>query len=263
MWVYGSGFPKSKNLDGEWEGWGTALKPAWEPIILARKPFDGTVAANVQQFGTGAINIDGCRVGTTKSTPGSMPKNRDGHGRFGKFAVHQGGAGQDPNVGRWPANVIHDGSDEVLAAFPVTTSVGHTPSIRGKGGISTSGHGGQEDIREQHHDTGSAARFFYCAKASKSDRGEDNNHPTVKPQALMRWLVRLVTPPGGMVLDPFMGSGTTGVAAVLEKFDFMGIEKEEEAFHISEKRIERVFSGGQREQLRAEIESEAAPPGSG
>ncbi len=210
-WVYGSGFPKSldvsKAIDkaaghwrgkaGEvvsdngamsggnyertpkgdpitaaavaWQGWGTALKPALEPITVARKPLIGTVAENALQHGTGAINVDGCRVGE-----------------------------------RWPANFIHDGSEQVTDLL------------------------------------GSAARFFYCAKASKRDRDEGNHHPTVKPTDLMRYLCRLVTPPDGLVLDPFMGSGSTGKAAALEGFSFIGIEREAEYVAIAQARINHV-----------------------
>ena len=156
----------------QWAGWGTALKPALEPITVARKPLTGTVAANVLEHGTGALNVDGCRVGDAS--------------------------------GRWPANLIHDGSEEPAALL------------------------------------GDAARFFYCAKASRSDRGEGNNHPTVKPTDLMRYLCRLVTPPGGTVLDPFTGSGSTGKAAALEGFHFLGIEREAEYLDIARARIRAV-----------------------
>lgn len=168
----------------QWSGWGTALKPAFEPALLFRKPLVGTVAENVLAHGAGALNIDGCRV-------------EDG--------------GEETSKGRFPANLIHDGSDEVLAVFP------------GAAG-------------------GSAARFFYCAKASKTDRGTDNSHPTVKPTELMRYLVRLVTPLGGTVLDPFMGSGSTGKAAVLEGFHFLGIEQDPSYFNIATERIQNAFN---------------------
>ena len=164
----------------QWSGWGTALKPGWEPIIVARKPLCGTVAENVLRHGTGGINVDGCKV-----------------------------AGPS---GRWPANVIHDGSDEVTGLFP-----------------------------------NDAARFFYCPKASRRDRDEGlegvvNCHTTVKPTALMRYLCRLVTPPGGVVLDPFTGSGSTGKAAILEGFRFIGIEREAEYVEIARARIRAVLS---------------------
>jgi len=170
----------------QWQGWGTALKPSLEPITVARKPLCGTVAANVLQYGTGAINVDGCRVGDEGgTTKGSKPQG-SGHGIYGK-GLHGNCDIVELNAGRWPANLIHDGSDEVTGLFP------------------------SEDGEK------SEARFFYTAKADKTDRGHGNNHPTVKPQALMRYLVRLVCPPGGVVLDPFGGSGTTAAAARLEQ----------------------------------------------
>ena len=223
----------------QWQGWGTALKPALEPITVARKPLIGTVAENVLQHGTGAINVDGGRVGE-----------------------------------RWPANFIHDGSEEVVGLFPQTTSGGGNKRSRDSG--MWAGKKPFDDIREV--DTGSAARFFYCAKASKADRdegcdklqersagecvdrvegsagmespragagrtsGSRNHHPTVKPTDLMRYLCRLVTPPSGIVLDPFMGSGSTGKAAMLEGFAFVGIEREAEYVEIAKARIEAVKS---------------------
>lgn len=181
----------------QWQGWGTALKPALEPITVARKPLVGTVAENVLTHGTGALNIDGCRVGTEiRFNP---PTSKGVTPAMGSFAMCDG---QGSTVaGRWPANLIHDGSDEVVGL------------------------------------TGSAARFFYCAKASKADREANNNHPTVKPTALMQYLCRLVTPPGGTVLDPFMGSGSTGKAAMLEGFNFIGIERDPDYVKIAEARI--------------------------
>jgi DNA modification methylase len=226
----------------QWAGWGTALKPAMEPITVARKPLIGTVAENVLRHGTGGINVDGCRVGTIKSTPASPAKANDSIGTFRTKDRHANSSGFDANVGRWPANLIHDGSDEVLALFPVTTSGkpasgGHKrkASLDYQSNVNYADR--SEDAGTLFGDTGSAARYFYCAKASKKDRGEGNNHPTVKPTALMRYLVRLVTPPGGTVLDPFMGSGSTGKAAILEGFDFIGIELDQEYFKIAQKRI--------------------------
>lgn len=241
----------------QWDGWGTALKPAWEPIILARKPLVGTVAANVLAWGTGALNIDGCRIGTT-DTLGRTNNDRD-PASAAAFLISEGRGGRfdrsDAAGGRWPANVIHDGSDEVMAGFPETSS-----GVR-------NGTGKKKFSCEASH--GSAARFFYCAKASREDRNEgceifkkkmlrwssgeqspgtfqsdgtdkyaNNFHPTVKPTDLMRYLCRLVTPPGGVVLDPFMGSGSTGKAAVLEGFEFVGIELNAEYCQIARARIE-------------------------
>ena len=226
----------------QWDGWGTALKPAHEPIVVARKPLIGTVAANVLTHGTGALNIHGCRVSTDEVLQGSTVPNDI---RGGAFASgHNPNPGETPgyhqnHLGRWPANVIHDGSDEVLAAFPVAPGqsgvvTGREPSSK------TNNVYGQFDGRpatRPRGDSGSAARFFYCAKASRKDRGEGNTHPTVKPTELMRYLCRLVTPPGGTVLDPFMGSGSTGKAALREGFRFIGIEREPEYFEIAKARV--------------------------
>lgn len=238
----------------QWDGWGTALKPAYEPIIMARKPLAKglTVAANVTTHGTGAINIDACRVPFASAADEGESKNKNAHADFGSGPRENAVFGQDNRArgvngnydppGRWPANVLHDGSDEVIAAFPATTSVGHAPATRGAGGVSTNGHGGQRDLAERHFDSGNAARFFYTAKTSRSDRDEGlaagaNIHPTVKPTSLMAYLVRLVTPPGGTVLDMFMGSGSTGKAAMLEGFDFIGIDMTAEYVAIAEARI--------------------------
>ena len=247
-WVYGSGFPKSRNLDGDWLGWGTALKPALEPITVARKPLGGTVAANVLRHGTGAINVDGCRVGTSKKVPASAsttPNAIYGKG-LGSLGTGATGSGFDPNVGRWPANLIHDGSEEVVGCFPQTTPSPSKPVRQGGGQGYKPGaeYGAARDgFGVGYGDSGSAARFFYCAKASKADRGAENVHPTVKPTELMRYLVRLVTPPGGVVLDPFMGSGSTGKAAVLEGFRFIGIEREAEYLEIARGRIQLPEQG--------------------
>jgi site-specific DNA-methyltransferase (adenine-specific) len=184
----------------QWAGWGTALKPALEPITVARKPLTGTVAENVLAHGTGALNVDGCRVGTDGGTAkGSKPMG-EGNGIYGA-GLHGACEITQLSAGRWPANLTHDGSEEVVGLL------------------------------------NDAARFFYCAKASKADRGDDNHHPTVKPTDLMRYLCRLVTPPGGTVLDPFAGSGSTGKAAALEGFRFIGIEREAEYVEIARARI--------------------------
>lgn len=208
-WVYGSGFPKSHNLKDEWSGWGTALKPALEPITVARKPFPGTVAANVLEYGTGGLNIEGCRVGEDvvgwNGARGGSEDSTQSKGR--NYRLGEGEA--RPVKGRWPANLIHDGSSEVSELFP---GEAEKPS----------------------------ARFFYCPKTNKKDRGEGNTHPTVKPTDLMRYLCRLVTPPGGLVLDPFMGSGSTGKAALLEGFRFYGIERENEHYLTATARITKA-----------------------
>jgi len=261
QWIYGSGFPKSldvskaidkaagalrhesvrfcvagrtdKNLPDpivkgyvrpdpttpaarKWHGWGTALKPANEPICVARKPLIGTVAENVLEYGTGAINVDAGRVEYANAADGGDWERFNGH--QSGLTIRKNLDGGDPQIfaervdngkqsGRWPANVLHDGSDEVLAAF------------------------------------GDAARFFYCAKASRRERDagcedERNGHPTVKPLALMQYLVRLVTPQGGTVLDPFTGSGTTGAAALESGCAFIGFELNPEYCEIANRRIE-------------------------
>jgi site-specific DNA-methyltransferase (adenine-specific) len=232
-WVYGSGFPKSHNQPG---GWGTALKPAWEPICLARKPLVGTVAANMAAYGTGCLNIDGCRVSLPDGDALHDGVKHDGHaldanGAWGFKAVDRA-----PGLGRWPANIIHDGSDEVLAGFPETqdgvavrsrSGGNNIFSDKAKPQLDDMGYGGG----------GSAARFFYCAKATTEERGEGNNHPTVKPIDLMRWLCRLVTPKGGTVLDPFAGSGSTLIAADAEQFHAIGCELSPDYAAIAERRV--------------------------
>jgi site-specific DNA-methyltransferase (adenine-specific) len=258
MWVYGSGFPKSldvsKAIDNvagaerevigktkgagakdpisfgnghnreyditapateaarQWQGWGTALKPAHEPLVLARKPLIGTVAANVLAHGTGGLNIDGCRVpGVLEGDPMRFAKTNGGEfvAKFDSTPVVR-------SEGRWPANLIHDGSDEVVSCFP---------DAAGRG----------DDLIDRSKAT--AARFFYAAKASKKDRDDGNAHPTVKPTDLMAYLCRLVTPAGGVVLDPFMGSGSTGKAAIREGFRFIGAEREAAYYAIAEARL--------------------------
>lgn len=225
------------------DGLGTALKPATEPICVARKPLAGTVAENVLVHGTGALNIDGCRVGWpggkapeigTPGWGGPHKKSTAVPGQDGDTVERAGPSG----LGRWPANIIHDGSDEVLAAFPETISGAMKREVPGYDGDSVTGFmRGRSGPSNQYGDSGSASRFFYCAKASKKDRGDGNTHPTVKPTELMRYLCRLVTPPGGTVLDPFMGSGSTGVAAQDEGFSFTGIEADASYFDIACKRL--------------------------
>ncbi len=206
----------------QWAGWGTALKPALEPITVARKPLIGTVAANVLLHGTGAINVDGCRVGyasdadKSAALAGDAFKRKDTGDRgwsrpwmedAERIARMNQEAKERAQAGRWPANLIHDGSDEVTDLL------------------------------------GEAARFFYCAKAGKKDRGESNKHPTVKPTALMRYLCKLITPPGGLILDPFTGSGSTGRGAVLEGFRFVGMELDAEHVEEAKRRILEVQDG--------------------
>lgn len=233
-WVYGSGFPKSHNRPG---GLGTALKPAWEPICLARKPLAGTVAENLVRFGTGALNIDGCRIETSGRPARKKTGERWAASNIDSFGSKAVG---ETDQGRWPANLIHDGSDEVLAGFPDQTGA------NGGNGTFVQHTWAGRDATEQsiERSKGSAARFFYCAKASPAERHagcEDlpkrNKHPTVKPVKLMRWLVRLVTPVGGTVLDPFAGSGSTLIAAELEGFASVGCELSPDYVVIAERRL--------------------------
>jgi site-specific DNA-methyltransferase (adenine-specific) len=264
----------------QWDGWGTALKPAHEPMVLARKPLVGTVADNVLTYGTGGLNIDGSRVDYQKTEKVQTFWNNRGTSAFNVLENEGGispttGEAYDPSKGRFPANVIHDGSDEVVALFPDTAG-----NHGGRVAISKfefgAGNGSKISATNAKQDFGSAARFFYCAKASKRDRNEGldgfevispaklvnrkedsagmknpragagrtsgsaNHHPTVKPTDLMRYLCRLITPRGGIVLDPFMGSGSTGKAAMLEGFDFIGIEQEIDYLKIAQARIEHA-----------------------
>lgn len=225
-----------------WDGWGTALKPAWEPAVLARKPLAGTVARNVLEHGTGALNIDGCRIGTSGGTTSVGQPNRlnrvYGEGMGGLPAVNLG-------AGRWPANVALD--DEAAAMLDAEVTGLHVSGNRGgtrrthRGFTPGESDGAPRDTAMppgyQDPHTG-PSRFFYTAKASKKERGEGNTHPTVKPLALMRWIVRLVTPPGGLVLDPFAGSGTTGVACRDEGFPCILIEREQEYVDIIRRRLD-------------------------
>jgi len=319
MWLYGSGFPKSldvsKALDkaagatrerirgpitaeaARWQGWGTALKPAWEPIVLARKPLAGTVAANVAAHGTGALNIDGCRIGLADDVPSvrairktDYPQNYTGDGPgWGRSRGGQAGDVVDwrPTLGRWPANVVLDQE----AAAMLDAQTGELTSGKMLAGTQRSQGGGyhghfpsEATANDTPGDSGGASRFFYCAKASRAEReaglenapyqtlarsggaqgaekdGTEydaaqgiglnrvmrvkNHHPTVKPVALMRWLVRLVTPPGGLVLDLFAGSGSSGIGCMAEGFRFLGIEREADYCAIARRRIAEAAAQG-------------------
>jgi DNA modification methylase len=227
----------------QWDGWGTALKPSCEFFTLCRKPLgEKTVAANVLKWGTGGINIDGCRVeGISDSDKNNFHQNRKtikeykGDDTLYKLGTKKVCSAENPQ-GRFPANLIHDGSQEVLDLFPETKSAVRKPSESGKAQDGW-GLGARKPQERGHDDQGSAARFFYCPKASKKDRNEGNNHPTVKPTALMAYLCRLITPTGGVVLDPYMGSGSTGKAAVREGFSFVGIELDPDYYEICKARI--------------------------
>jgi hypothetical protein len=260
-WLYGSGMPKSldvpKGIDShltgtedafnyqQWEGWGTALKPSHEPIVVARKPLAGTVAVNVLEQGTGALNIDATRIHTAGSEARAYEVKRL---KTGATLNREGGNwrpdGEDAEryqgetkAGRWPTNVVLDESQ--AAALDEQTGVLKSGTMRAgterqprAGGTIYGADGRTITAADTYGDSGGASRFFptfrYEAKASSSERPSVDGvqHPTVKPLELMRWLVRLVTPPGGVVLEPFAGSGTTVEAAVLEGFECIGIERE-------------------------------------
>lgn len=276
-WLYGSGFPKSHNQKGDWEGWGTALKPAWESICVARKPIEWSNAANLAKWGVGCLNIEGCRVPIDANVDVSQLRTMQRSERANEDGWGMGATDSAAVLhveGRWPANIIHDGSREVIEAFPdaagqMAKAATGTERRKDQNVYGTMTRGTIAAAPRIETDK-SAARFFYAAKASKKDRDEGldhlpkasggmlsetsgqhitrrdegyqpepraNSHPTVKPTDLMRYLCRLVTPPNGVVLDPFMGSGSTGKAAVLEGFRFIGIEREEEYMPIAEGRI--------------------------
>lgn len=285
-WLYGSGFPKSHNITEEL---GTALKPAIEPIVLARKPLDGTVQENYDRWGTGVLNIEACRIPGEPWTFGSQANIKGGNYGHRSTDLFTRGEPYAKNVtggerGRWPANIMHDGSDEVLAVFPNSKGQqgdvkGTEPSNTGDEGTVAYGKFNRVGFRKRREDEGSAARFFYCGKASRTDRNEgceelgakamaygnqaqaqaqvkrgnldhkgnsgmntvkmvENHWPTVKPTNLMRYYLRLVTPKGGLFLDPYMGSGSTLKAGMYEFMRGVGIDKEAEALPIAEARAE-------------------------
>ena len=228
-WMYGSGFPKSHNLQDDRQGWGTALKPAMEPITMARKPFKGTVADNVQAYGTGAINIDGCRVGEDEIKTCAKERGRS----FNSIAPVSGfnGCEESTHIGRWPANVLHDGCDDVLRGMGEAARFFYTPKA-----CKEDRDDGCEmmEARQYSHD----GRTKPLENAYQRNESEARNfHPTVKPTDLMRYLCRMVTPPGGIVLDPFTGSGSTGRGAVLEGFRFIGCEMDADYIEIAKARI--------------------------
>ena len=267
--------------DSEWEGWGTALKPALEPITVARKPLsEGTVVENVLKHGTGGINIDESRIPTEEDQRRPSKGGENGLVGSGTFKIRERTVDEQiKQPGRFPANLIHDGSSEVTELFPDNAGA-FAPVKSTSSGISNGIYGDfdhkGDDGASFRNDEGSAARFFYCAKASKSDRNEgcedlpkkaggsnakgytkdvergldrnrpvSNHHPTVKPTPLMEYLVKLVTPKGGTVLDPFMGSGSTGKACKRLDFDFIGIEMNEDYMNIAKARIERAMKDGE------------------
>jgi len=266
QWIYGSGFPKSLNIkNGDFKGWGTALKPANEPICLARKPLDGTVADNIEKWGVGGLNIDGCRIGTD-----NVQCNKKGGGGATFHGQTEKPRLSGSTCGRWPANLLFD--EEAAEMLNNQSGPCKTGDLTGQPRVenkiyNTAGTTLNKPRFYKSDNPTGASRFFYVAKASKRERNEglegvpeqitndgrqteidnayqrgitkrQNHHPTVKPIKLMEYLCKLITPPSGIVLDPFMGSGSTGIAAINLGFDFIGIEKELEYLEIATKRIE-------------------------
>lgn len=267
QWLYGQGFPKS--LNGTWGG--TALKPGWEPIVLARKPLIGTVAANVAAHGTGGLNIDACRIATDWSERSEAWKRsgRSAKPEADKIAAPPGTGINCHPKGRWPANVLmtHDERCELVGTNPGPNGLETAADWRcaegcpvrmldeqagnrgahsiasGQSVVGGVGFGRRGKARGEvpfQDDRGGPSRFFYCGKATSAERGDGNHHPTVKPIELLRYLLRLITPPGGTVLDQYMGSGSTGVAAVSEGFSFIGVDIDEKNVAIAERRIAAV-----------------------
>jgi site-specific DNA-methyltransferase (adenine-specific) len=259
--LFGQGFPKSHNLEKagakEWQGWGTALKPAAEFWILARKPIsEKTVAKNVMKHGTGGLNIDGSRI---EAQNRRSPQGADGlvHRTTGNsYGAHRNST-FDLNQGRFPANLVlshtehcSDDQCDIECAIKALDEQSLSGGMHSAGGSRKAGNAkqahadslflgdkGSPNNGVRFGDSGGASRFFYCAKISRSERGKDNTHPTVKPIKLMSYLIKLITPPKGIVLDPFMGSGSTGVAALKEGFRFVGIEQNPEYVEIAKKRL--------------------------
>lgn len=321
MYFYGTGFPKSmdiaKALEGklqpttdlakEWQGWGTCLKPAYEPIIVARKPFKGSVVDNIIKYRVGGINIDECRVkfeNTQNPATNPLFRKQGGYklpekGQLSNGAIPFSSSKNDVNeLGRFPANVITDGSEEVAKGMPNTTSTPRTPTTGGTGGIGKVTNFQRGSETSNFNDSGSAMRYFYSAKASKKDRDEGldnlndgllrrvrpdknddkptglnkdprfapvvrkNIHPTCKPTELMQYLVRLVSPKGATILDPFMGSGSTGKAVMFENrerdanYKFIGIELTDEYLPIAQARIEYA-----RDKFKYDLEQEKVTKG--
>jgi DNA modification methylase len=256
-WLYGSGFPKSHDVGkstgaDKFDGWGTALKPAFEPIVLARKPLaEKTVARNVLAHGTGAINVDACRIGTPDGLPPYSYPNGPGGNTFTVGGAPDGTRSAPVSgspSGRWPANVLLDHHAAAWVDEQSGEASYNSPGVHGISGTHEGiVYGGDKSFRREgrhvfgYGDRGGASRFFYTAKAPKRERPNVDGvqHPTVKPLAIMEWLVRLVTPPGGVVLDPFAGSGTTIEAAMREGVNVVGIEMEAEYLPLIQHRIDR------------------------
>ena len=234
MWIYGSGFPKSLNVG---DGWGTALKPAHEPIVMSRKPLEGTNKQNIEKYGTGGINIDGCRVSLDgEKPPSGSAKRVYKNNEYTEEKIY-GDNKTTPETGRYPANVMHDGLQEEWSRYFYCPKTSSAERNRGLEDFTAKpmawGNQAKAELKRGNLD------FAADGDGTKHNKVSMrlNTHPTVKPQELMKYLCRLVTPKGGVVLDPFMGSGSTGMAAKDEGFDFIGIEKEQEYFEIAKARI--------------------------
>lgn len=255
MWLYGSGFPKSHNLQGEWQGWGTALKPAVEPIVLARKPLIGTVAENVLTHGTGALNIDASRIGTEQVSTHLAPVGTLAGGPEGRGARRdaEGKTMSSTHAGRWPANIL---LDEEAAALLDEQSNGASRFFYVAKASRSERNAGLDGLPEvsaevmSEREAGSAGLIRIRADGSMGENpyagktaNAKNIHPTVKPVALMKYLIRLVVPKGGVVLDPFLGSGTTAVAAIEEGVEWIGCEREPEYVEIIKARIAAAQPG--------------------
>ena len=250
--------------NSDWEGWGTALKPAHEPIVMARKPIVGTVANNVLEYGVGGLNIDGTRVGETGARNNG---NKNGTKDSNSIGYYKPTQKVDYGMGRFPANIIFD--EEAGKILDEQSGISKSSVGSGDKSMGALGKNGKYgnyalDVKAANlgglGDTGGASRFFYCPKTSKSDRSEGNIHPTVKPTDLMGYLIRLVTPKGGVVLDPFMGSGSTGKGAVREGMVFIGIERESEYFEIAEARIQNEIDNlGKPKKVSKQKETKVEP----
>ncbi len=251
MWLYGSGFPKSHNfgkeLGGEWSGYGTALKPAWEPILVCMKPCEGTFAENAEKHSVAGLNIDESRIGTHQTITCIKDLSQAHGNNFGNPEIKYPKIGEKLNPpGRWPANIILD--EEAGEMLDEQSGISKSSSKPLYSSLTALGqNSGWNDHNNKkvesigHGDSGGASRFFYCAKTSPGERGKENNHPTVKPLKLMEYLIKLIMPPkDSVLLDPFAGSGSTLVAAKKLGVKFIGIEKSKEYCEIASKRLEKV-----------------------
>lgn len=249
MWLYGSGMPKSYNpgnKDGyeHYGGLGTSLKPAWEPIIVARRPIQGSVLNNLDTYGTGCLNIDDTRIPTTDSYV--INRFDSGMKPFGNAVGETYQTYEQPDKGRWPSNLLldEDAANGIDKISGISTSV-RTDRGRGIHGRTFHSPNGTSSGVRGHNDSGGASRYFWVKKANRLEKSDANHHPTVKPIELMEYIVKMVVPKGGSVIDPFMGSGSTGVAALLNDRDFIGVELIDSYYNTAHKRLSDVFVDNQ------------------